>query len=117
MRRAAGYPVTHPGHYRIRANREVIHMTVNARRLLASVAFACGALVASQASAAITVQVLSSMPQLVTGGDALLRISGATAAPAVTVGGADVSAAFKADGAGNWIGLVTGLKDGDNALL
>jgi hypothetical protein len=92
-------------------------MSVNARRLLASVAFACGATLATQASAAITVQVLSSMPQLVTGGDALVRISGATAAPSVTVGGADVSAAFKADGGGNWIGLVTGLRDGDNALM
>jgi hypothetical protein len=91
-------------------------MSKRAWRLTTSLAFACGALVASQASAAVTVQVLSSMPQLVTGGDALVRISGATAAPAVTVGGADVSAAFRADTGGNYIGLVTGLKDGDNAL-
>src|SRR5438477_8556336 len=91
-------------------------MSVNARRLLASIAFASGAALASQAFAAISIQVLSSMPQLVTGGDALVKISGATAQPNVTVGGADVSAAFKADAAGNWVGVVTGLKDGDNAL-
>ena len=55
-------------------------------RVVSGLAFACGALVASQASAAITIQVLSSMPQLVTGGDALVKISGATAAPTVTIG-------------------------------
>ena len=55
---------------------------------------------ASSASAAVGITVLSSMPQLVTGEDALVKISGATAAPTVTVGSKDVSAAFKADGSG-----------------
>jgi hypothetical protein len=49
---------------------------------------------ASPASAAVGIQVLSSMPQLVTGEDALVKITGATAAPTVTVGTRDVSAAF-----------------------
>ena len=62
-------------------------MKSNAWRLTASLAFACGGLAASQASAAITATVLSSMPQLVTGEDALVKVAGATAAPTVTVEG------------------------------
>jgi Tannase-like family of unknown function (DUF6351) len=65
----------------------------------------------------LNVEVLSSRPELVSGGDALVKISGAEGAPQVTVGGRDVSAAFKADAKGGWVGLVGGLKDGDNALL
>ena len=34
----------------------------------------------------------------------------------MSVGGNDVSAAFKSDAKGGWVGLVTGLKDGSNAL-
>jgi hypothetical protein len=71
---------------------------------------------ATQAAAAISVQVLSSMPNLVTGGDALVKITGATAAPTVTVGGVDVTARFKGDATKGWTGLVTGLKDGNNEL-
>ena len=65
---------------------------------------------------ALDIQVLSSFPELVTGGDALVKITGSTATPSVTVGGTDVTAAFKADPKGGWVGLVTGLKDGDNVL-
>jgi hypothetical protein len=36
--------------------------------------------------------------------------------PAVTIDGKDVSGAFKADAQGRWVGLVDGLKDGDNRL-
>src|SRR5262249_8176195 len=82
----------------------------------ASCAALCAAFGATQASAAITVQVLSSQPQLVSGGDALVKITGATAAPTVTVGTTDVTAMFKGDAKAGWTGLVTGLKDGDNAL-
>jgi hypothetical protein len=71
---------------------------------------------ASQASAAVGISVLSSMPQLVTGEDALVRITGATAAPTVTVGTKDVSAAFSKDANGNYVGLVTGLAVGNNTL-
>src|SRR6185295_6122961 len=91
-------------------------MNSKAWRLTASLAFACGALAASQASAAIQATVLSSMPQMVTGEDALVQVSGATAAPVVTVGGKDVSAAFKKDAKGNYIGLVTGLAKGNNDI-
>ncbi len=71
---------------------------------------------ASNASAAVGIQVLSSMPQLVTGEDALVRITGATAAPTVTVGTKDVSSAFSKDANGNYVGLVTGLAVGNNTL-
>ena len=92
-------------------------MNAKAWRLAASVALLGGAFGVSGASAAVTVQVLSSMPQLVTGGDALVRISGATAAPVVTVEGKDVSAVFKTDAGGSYVGLVSGLKDGSNSLV
>jgi len=88
--------------------------------LAASLAALCGVFAGAQAfaqaAANLKVEVLSSRPDMVTGGDALVRVSGATDKPAVTVGGADVSGAFKSDGKGGFIGLVTGLKDGDNAL-
>ena len=73
-------------------------------------------------TSAPAVAVKSSLPYRVSGGSALVEIvmptdikSGETLA--VTVNGTDVSAVFK-DGttAGTKIGLVTGLKDGDNAL-
>ncbi len=89
-------------------------------RLAASLTVACGALAWSQGwtqTAGVRIEVLSSMPQLVTGGDALVKISGVDAAPNVTVGGRDVSGAFKSDTKGGWIGLVDGLKDGDNPLV
>src|SRR4029078_5319049 len=56
------------------------------------------------------------MPQLVSGGDALVKITGATAAPTVTVGTTDVSTVFKGDATKGFVGLVTGLKDGDNTV-
>src|SRR5689334_23712914 len=65
---------------------------------------------------ALSIEVRSSRPELVTGGDALVRITGAAAAPTVSVGGSDVSAVFKSDPKGGWVGLVSGLKDGSNAL-
>ena len=73
-------------------------------------------------TSAPAVAVKSSLPYRVSGGSALVEIvmpadikTGETLA--VTVNGTDVSAVFK-DGttAGTKIGLVTGLKDGDNAL-
>ena len=64
----------------------------------------------------LSVELLSSFPELVTGGDALVKVTGAGAAPAVTVGGADRSAALVADGDGGWIGLIDGLSSGENAL-
>jgi hypothetical protein len=90
-------------------------------RLTASAAAICGVLAASQAWAqtakGLSIEVLSSRAELVSGGDVLVKISGADAAPQVTVGGKDVSGAFKSDTKGGWVGLVAGLKDGDNALV
>jgi Tannase-like family of unknown function (DUF6351) len=76
-----------------------------------------GAHALAQSANRLTLQVLSSRPELVSGGDALIKIAGATGSPAVTVDGKDVSAAFKSDTKGGWIGLVAGLKDGDNRLV
>src|SRR5262249_58995519 len=84
---------------------------------LAPIAFICG--VASfggeprtaWAQTALSVEVLSSRPELVTGGDALIRIM-APEAPQVTIGARDVSAAFRRDQKGGWIGLVEGVQDG-----
>ena len=69
------------------------------------------------AQTALAIEVLSSRPELVTGGDALVRISGAEAAPKVTVGASDVSGAFRPDQKGGWVGLVEGLRDGSNQLV
>src|SRR5215472_1563734 len=91
-------------------------MSKQTLRLLAPSLAVCATLAASQAWA-LTLEVLSSRPELVSGGDALVRISGASGAPTVTVDGNDVSAAFKADAGGNWVALVGGLKDGDNRLV
>ena len=76
-----------------------------------------GILVCAQAfGQGLGVEVLSSFPELVTGGDALVRITGTRAAPAVSVAGRDVSAAFVADARGGWTGLIDGLRNGDNQL-
>jgi hypothetical protein len=78
----------------------------------------CGVVAAGDGLAQqIRIEVLSSRPTLVTGGDALVRITGAAAAPTVSVDGANVSAAFTGDAANGFVGLVTGLKDGPNALV
>src|SRR5438477_9339464 len=71
----------------------------------------------AQSATRLTLEVLSSPPELVSGGDALVKIAGATGTPAVSVDGKDISAAFKSDTKGGWIGLVAGLKDGDNRLV
>src|SRR5262249_49161432 len=65
----------------------------------------------------LNIEVLSSRPELVSGGSALVRITGASGAPAVTVEGKDVSGTFKGDAQGRFVGLVEGLKDGDNRLI
>ena len=83
---------------------------------LAWLAFAAGSLAASQALAAPSVEVLSSRPDLVSGGSALLRVTGGNAAPAVTVNGSTGQVDFKADGKGGFVGLVKGLALGDNAV-
>jgi len=77
----------------------------------------CGAAAGGQALCQeLSVEVLSSFPELVTGGDALVRVTGTNATPIVKVGGTDVATTFVADGDGGWVGLVDGLSDGDNEL-
>jgi hypothetical protein len=68
------------------------------------------------AQTALSIEVLSSRPGLVTGGDALVGVSGPEA-PKVTVGASDVSADFRPDHNGRWVGLIDGLKDGANQLV
>jgi hypothetical protein len=63
------------------------------------------------------IEVLSSRPELVSGGDALVRITGTETAPVVTVGPADVSGAFRPARTGGWIGFIVGLRDGANPLV
>jgi hypothetical protein len=97
-------------------------MVRNFMRPAASLAVVCGALAGfaawapGGAQAVLGIEVLSSRPELVSGGDALVRISGAAAAPQVTVGANDVSGAFRSDAKGGWVGLVAGLEDGANKL-
>ncbi len=84
-------------------------------RLAASLIAICGAFDANPGWA-LDAQVLSSRPNMVTGGDALIKVTGVTAAPNVTVGTRDVSGAFAADPKGGFVGLVAGLVDGTNTL-
>ena len=84
-------------------------------RLAAPSAAIFGAFAGMQAWG-LEVEVLSSMPELVSGGDALVRVSDVSGAPSVSVGGNDVSGAFVADAAGGWVGLIDGLEVGDNEL-
>lgn len=71
----------------------------------------------AQTISSLKIEVLSSRPELVSGGDALVRVLGSDTPPNVWLGGFDVSAVFKPDPKGGWVGLVGGLKDGDNALV
>src|ERR1700685_3377163 len=70
-------------------------MVRNFMRPAASLAVVCGALAGFAAWApggaqtVLGIEVLSSRPELVSGGDALVRISGVAAAPQVTVGASD----------------------------
>ena len=91
-------------------NRKVIHLVV-------SLVVIGGVLTGVPASAQdLRIEVVSSFPELVTGGDALIKITGARTAPTVTVGDRDVSTVFVTDGRGGWVGLVDGLVEGENTL-
>lgn len=69
----------------------------------------------------LSISVLSSRPDLVTGGDALVRVAVPNhvdlASVLVTLNGADVRGAFRPDAASRTLtGLVQGLRSGDNRL-
>jgi hypothetical protein len=87
--------------------------------LVASCAAICGALCGSQTWAqtpkGLTVEVLSSRPELVSGGDAREDFERRRHA-GVTVGGKDVSGVFKLDSKAPG-SAVDGLKNGDNQLI
>ena len=80
---------------------------------------ACGG--SDNTATAPTIQVLSSKPEHVSGGDALVvaKLSNPSAVLTVTLNGTDVSSAFKVDplNAGHMVGLVSGVKDGANTLV
>jgi hypothetical protein len=83
-------------------------------------AFAFAAVIASsllrlEAQSALTISVLSSRPELVSGGDALLQISPPDGAVTVSVNGDDATRAFRLDG-GRLIGLVEHLRVGKNTV-
>src|SRR5882672_1683336 len=74
-----------------------VSMTNNIWRLALSAAALCTMLSVSNTSAqsqnTLSLDVLSSRPQLVSGGSALVRITGTATAPAVALDGKDVSGA------------------------
>ncbi len=64
----------------------------------------------------VTIDVVSSDPTRITGGDARIRISGARSDATVELNGEDVTAAFSVIDGGELEGVVTGLGLGNNAL-
>jgi hypothetical protein len=69
------------------------------------------------AQSALTISVLSSRPDMVSGGDALIRINAPLDSLTVTLNGRDVTSGFKLDNATQTsVGLVEGLRVGANTL-
>jgi hypothetical protein len=83
--------------------------------LAAAMLFACGG---DEDTPAPTVELLSSKPEYVSGGDALIAVQGAGTLSA-TLNGTDISVAFKTDpnDATRRIGLVSGLANGANTFV
>ena len=71
---------------------------------------------ASAAAATPRIEVLSSRADLVSGGDALVQLSGVTRGFRLTVDGRDQSRGFKATGS-RFLGLVSGLRLGGSRLV
>ena len=69
----------------------------------------------ANAQAKLEIKTLSSRPDLVSGGDALIEIK-APAQPTLTLNGKDVTSQLKPNGAA-WRGLVSGFNIGENTLL
>ena len=90
---------------------------MNRVRYFAALAATATLSLAWPAAAQTKIEVLSSQPTMVTGGDALVRITGTDTAPVVKVDGRDVSKAFKRYPKGGWVGLVDGLASGNNELV
>src|ERR1700724_3484370 len=78
------------------------------------------ALILSASAQKLTLNTISSRPDMISGGDTLVEIksaAGAAAKVVVTLNGRDVSRTFHADAArGSLTGLVDGLQAGANTL-
>src|SRR4051812_24798020 len=91
------------------------------RRLAAAVVATVGVLIATNSYAALSIDTLSSRPDLVGGTSALVVIRGAATSPRVvwdpsSAGNRDISKFFSQDPAvpGQWIGLISGFTEGKN---
>lgn len=89
--------------------------------MLAIVLVSCGrsSSVSDTAAADNAVRVLSNRADLVSGGDALIEIVLGDQAPEdvkVALNGKDVSNEFSLDDAGHFIGVISGMKSGDNVV-
>jgi hypothetical protein len=86
--------------------------------LLAVLSLACAPeAFAAAKGPALVVRVLSSRPDMVSGGDALVEVRGATKGVKLALNGADVTGALKPDAAGHSLrGVVGGLALGRNTL-
>jgi hypothetical protein len=90
-------------------------------RALSTLVFAAGTAIAAPPSLEFSIEVLSSRPDTIAGGDALVRISVPRNVPmqqaTVTLNGADITSQFTSDGqARTMTALVNGLALGDNHL-
>lgn len=76
---------------------------------------------ATSQQAGIVVEVLSSAPDQVSGGDALVEVSAPSNVPPsqlrVALNGVDITAAFDISPDGTLVGLVTGLVEGENTVV
>src|SRR4029077_9945700 len=91
------------------------------RSIRDALAIAAGLVFAVSASAAPEIVVLSNRADLISGGDALVEIKWPAgtnfAATLVSLNGVSIRPAFAMRPNGRFIGLVTGLKNGNNVLL
>src|SRR5579872_4601208 len=99
----------------MRLRREV-RMQSRIWRLAASCAAICGGLAGTNAWAALSVDTVSSRPDLVDNAQALIAIRGATSQPQVTWDNRDISKNFHADPnvPNQYLGQVVGFVDGKN---
>src|SRR5260370_10561465 len=73
---------------------------------------------ATEGSGVLTMTTLSSRADMVSGGDALVEIRNAPPKIQVKLNGVDVSSVFHADaGRGSLVGLVEGLRNGNNTIV
>ena len=68
-------------------------------------------------AAGVTITTLSSRPEMVSGGDVVVEIQAPRGKTTITLNGADVLWLFHRNERGSLIGLVTGLKLGENTLV